>query len=53
MALYDKFDVKNDLVYVLKFFSLVSDSLGSVKSRMSIRMDGTIDFDCSHFEGSF
>ena len=29
-ALYYKWDVKNDLAYVLQFFSLISDSLGSV-----------------------
>ena len=31
MALYHKWDVKNDFAYVLQFFSLISDSLGSVK----------------------
>ena len=31
MALYYKWDVKNDFAYVLQFFSLTSDSLGSVK----------------------
>ena len=30
MALYHKWDVKNDFTYVLTFFSLISDSLGSV-----------------------
>jgi hypothetical protein len=30
MALYHKWDVKNDFAYVLKFFSLISGSLGSV-----------------------
>ena len=30
MALYHKWDVKNGLVYVLTFFSLISDGLGSV-----------------------
>ena len=30
MALYHKWDVKNDFVYVLQFFLLISDSLGSV-----------------------
>ena len=30
MALYHKWDVKNDFAYVLQFFSLISDSLGSV-----------------------
>ena len=33
MALYHKWDVKNDFAYVLQFFSLISDSLGSVSSR--------------------
>ena len=31
MALYHKWDVKTDFAYVLQFFSLISDSLGSVK----------------------
>ena len=30
MALYHKWDVKNDFAYVLQFFSLISDSLCSV-----------------------
>ena len=30
MALYHKWDVKNDFTYVLQFFSLIYDSLGSV-----------------------
>ena len=30
MALYHKWDVKNDFAYVLQFFSLISDSLDSV-----------------------
>ena len=30
MALYHKWDVKNDFAYVLQFLSLISDSLGSV-----------------------
>ena len=30
MALCHKWDVKNDFVYVLQFFSLISDGLGSV-----------------------
>ena len=33
MALYQKWDVKNDFAYVLQFFSLISDSLGSVSSK--------------------
>jgi hypothetical protein len=32
MALYHKWDVKNDFLYVLQFFSLISDGLGSVLS---------------------
>ena len=32
MALYHKWDVKNDFTYVLQFFTLISDSLGSVSS---------------------
>ena len=34
MALYHKWDVKNDFAYVLQFFSLISDSLGSVEGFM-------------------
>ena len=30
MALYHKWDVKNDFAYALQFFSLISDSLGGV-----------------------
>ena len=30
MALYHKWDVKNYFAYVLQFFSLISDGLGSV-----------------------
>ena len=30
MALYHKWDVKNDFAYVVQFFLLISDSLGSV-----------------------
>ena len=33
MALYHKWDVKNDFAYVLKFFSFISESLGSVKTK--------------------
>ena len=32
MALCHKWDDKNDFAYVLQFFSLISDSLGSVSS---------------------
>ena len=31
MALFDKWDVKNDFAYVLQFFSLIFDGLGGVK----------------------
>ena len=31
MALYYNWDVINDVVYVIKSFSLISDGLGSVK----------------------
>ena len=34
MALYHKWDVKNDFAYVLQFFSLISDSLGSVYTKL-------------------
>ena len=30
MALYHKWDVKNDFAYVLQFFALISESLGDV-----------------------
>ena len=30
MALYHKWDVKNDFAYVFQFFSLISDGLGGV-----------------------
>ena len=30
MALYHKWDVKNDFAYMLQIFSLISDSLGKV-----------------------
>ena len=32
MALYHKWNVKNGFTYVLTFFSLISDDLGSVSS---------------------
>ena len=38
MALYHKWDVKNDFAYVLQFFSLISDSLVSVKGAKSQRV---------------
>ena len=33
MALYHKCDVKNGFAYVLQFFSLISDGLGSVNKK--------------------
>ena len=36
MALYHKWDVKNDFAYVLQFFSLISDGLGSVRMDHSL-----------------
>ena len=33
MALYHKWDVKNDFAYVLQFFSLTSEGLGGVRAR--------------------
>ena len=35
MALYHRWDVKNDFAYVLQFFSLISDGLGSVSCELS------------------
>ena len=35
MIFYHKWDVKNDFACVLQFFSLISDSLGSVHSMYS------------------
>ena len=34
MALYHKWYVKKDFAYVLTFFSLISDSLGSVWNKL-------------------
>ena len=39
MALYHKWDVKNGFAYVLTFFSLISDSLGSVDSDREINKE--------------
>ena len=36
MASYHKWDVKYDFAYVLQFFSLISDSLGSLGSVFNI-----------------
>ena len=36
MVLYHKWDVKNDFAYMLQFFSLIFDGLGSVnRSKIS------------------
>ena len=35
MALYHKWDVKNDFAYVVQFFPLISDRLGSVTHFMA------------------
>ena len=37
MALYHKWDVKNDFAYVLQFFSLISDGLGGVMCAIQIK----------------
>ena len=38
-TLYHKWDVKTDFVYVLQFFSLISDSLGSSVYLDSLKFD--------------
>ena len=38
MALYHKWDVKNDFAYVLQFFSLISGGLGGVYLLKGIRV---------------
>ena len=38
MALYHKWEVKNDFIYVLQFFSLISDSLGRVGGKETGKM---------------
>ena len=44
MALYHKWDVKNDFLYVLQFFSLISDGLGSVgRGRSSPDLGGHVN----------
>ena len=42
MALCHKWDVKNDFAYVLQFFSLISDGLGSVNKERQL-MDALMD----------
>ena len=36
MALYRKWDVKNDFAYVLQFISLISDGLGGVQWKVGL-----------------
>ena len=55
MALYHKWDVKNDFVYMLKFVSLISDNLGSVycrvpTQRVSLKAAFIIAFLCRYSE---
>ena len=38
MALYQKWDVKNDFAYVLQLFSLISDSLVSVEQMYTLKI---------------
>ena len=40
MALCHKWDVKNDFAYVLQFFSLISDVLGSVAREETDKLQG-------------
>ena len=42
MALYHKWDVKNDFAYMLQFFSLISDSLGGVPEVASFKKEGLV-----------
>ena len=47
MALYHKWDVKNNFAYVLQFFSLISDGLGGVYSspnsaKLSCKLEVTL-----------
>ena len=44
MALYHKWDVKNDFAYVLQFFSLISNGLGSVGDKRSKNLEGGLIF---------
>ena len=43
MVLCHKWDVKNDFAYVLQFFSLISDGLGSVLYLLQIGISHHID----------
>ena len=38
MASYHELDVKNDFVYVLQFFSLISDGLGGVDYNIRVNV---------------
>ena len=42
MALCHKWDAKNDFAYVLQFFSLISDGLGSVYGKGNVIFEGTV-----------
>ena len=48
MALYHKWDVKNGFAYVLTFFSLISDILGSV-NRKNTRISYTMQETAQHY----
>ena len=39
MTLCHKWDVKDDFAYVLQFFSLISDGLGSVRSNLILEQN--------------
>ena len=43
MALCHKWDSKNDFAYVLQFFSLISNGLGSVRNGSSIYRGAVAD----------
>ena len=44
MAFCHKWDGKNDFAYMLQFFSLISDGLGSVKSLVFVWLTSRINF---------
>ena len=48
MALYHKWDVKNDFVYVLQFFSLITDSLGSSVGPWAFGLMKNRGEECAH-----
>ena len=56
MALYHKWDIKNGFAYAIQFFSLISDSLGSVlyEGRLKIILLLQVRREYSHdFEPTF